>query len=98
MPAPGFQPIILTALLGRGGSHREIPVSWDVPVFPRRLKGDALKTAAHCRDVINQVCSAGTHWAPMAKGWAELPQTADTGLPTWVKRKKSLSLIIHSGR
>lgn len=33
----------------------------------------------------------------MAKAWAELSQMADTDLPTWVRRKKSLSLIIHSG-
>lgn len=72
MLAPGFQPIILITLLSMGGSHREILASWDVPVFPRRPRGDALKTAAHCRDVINQVCAAGTHWTPMAKAWAEL--------------------------
>lgn len=51
------------------GTHRELPVSWDLPHFSEEMEGKCSQTGGSLQvkwEVTNQGCPASTHQAPVA--------------------------------
>lgn len=73
----------------------EIPVLWDVPHVLRRPRGDSLRHAAVCREVINQDCCRHPLGSGSQIGWS-FPRLLPLIFPLEWGEKKPFSLIIHS--
>lgn len=73
----------------------EIPVLWDAPHVLRRPRGDSLRLAAVCREVINQDCCRHPLGSGSQIGWS-FPRLLPLIFPLEWGEKKPFSLIIHS--